>query len=123
MPARRYRRSTSLSSPVRRRHGTPARGVLSSEPGTSLVLFSRDLISLSFCHGFSTSPPVLHLRCTPTDGADGPDCVFLIPAGTGAVDFDSLMRVLLSPAVGFCGPLLLEKVPGRTLEEIDHNFG
>lgn len=24
--------------------------------------------------------------------------------------------------VGFAGPLLLEKVPGRTLEEIDENF-
>ena len=46
----------------------------------------------------------------------------LVLPGTGSVDFATLFDVLLSPAVGYTGPLLLEKVPGRTLATIDAHF-
>lgn len=44
----------------------------------------------------------------------------LIVPGSGVVQFDAVMRLLYKE--NFDGPLLLEKVPGRTLEEIDSNF-
>ena len=51
-------------------------------------------------------------------GSGGVD-VLIVP-GTGTVDFDTVMRRLYEG--GFGGPLLLEKVPGKTLPEIDANF-
>ena len=51
-------------------------------------------------------------------GSGGVD-VLIVP-GTGTVDFDTVMRRLYEG--GFDGPLLLEKVPGKTLPEIDANF-
>ena len=44
----------------------------------------------------------------------------LIVPGTGVVDFRSVAAILSQG--GFSGPLLLEKVPGVTLEEIDDGF-
>ena len=44
----------------------------------------------------------------------------LIVPGTGGVDFRSVAAILSQG--GFSGPLLLEKVPGVTLEEIDDGF-
>ena len=46
----------------------------------------------------------------------------LVVPGTGVIDFDQLLRELQRPEVDFHGPLLLEKVPGRTLPEIDENM-
>ena len=52
-------------------------------------------------------------------GSEGVD-VLIVP-GTGLVPFAEVASILLA-AGGFSGPLLLEKVPGTTLDEIDAGF-
>jgi sugar phosphate isomerase/epimerase len=52
-------------------------------------------------------------------GSAGVD-VLIVP-GTGVVPFPEVASILA--ASGFTGPLLLEKMPGKTLDAIDEGFG